>query len=185
MLPTVDVVLPCLDEAEGLAWLLPRLPDRMRARFQALRLHCEFEPLFNKSAPNLMEYHDAAGIQYTWTYVVTVRRAPAFGQGQNPEHQEFLALSQGEDIARPDRLSRLFHPRPVQPHFACPVGGLGNREQGDNERRFHTHRCSSTATCAESSIAASLRYAHSPGEVIDIRDLDALSRIITVIVRGW
>ena len=31
MLPIVDVVLPCLDEAEGLAWLLPRLPDRMRA----------------------------------------------------------------------------------------------------------------------------------------------------------
>jgi len=31
MLPRVDVVLPCLDEAEGLAWLLPRLPDGMRA----------------------------------------------------------------------------------------------------------------------------------------------------------
>ncbi|WP_036963514.1 glycosyltransferase family 2 protein [Promicromonospora kroppenstedtii] len=31
MLRTVDVVLPCLDEAEGLAWLLPRLPDGMRA----------------------------------------------------------------------------------------------------------------------------------------------------------
>lgn len=31
MLPTVDVVLPCLDEAEGLAWLLPRLPEGMRA----------------------------------------------------------------------------------------------------------------------------------------------------------
>jgi glycosyltransferase involved in cell wall biosynthesis len=31
MSPTVDVVLPCLDEAEGLAWLLPRLPDQMRA----------------------------------------------------------------------------------------------------------------------------------------------------------
>ncbi|GAB4083784.1 glycosyltransferase family 2 protein [Myceligenerans cantabricum] len=31
MVPTVDVVLPCLDEAEGLAWLLPRLPDGMRA----------------------------------------------------------------------------------------------------------------------------------------------------------
>lgn len=29
--PVVDVVLPCLDEAEGLAWLLPRLPDGMRA----------------------------------------------------------------------------------------------------------------------------------------------------------
>lgn len=29
--PTVDVVLPCLDEAEGLAWLLPRLPAGMRA----------------------------------------------------------------------------------------------------------------------------------------------------------
>lgn len=31
MLPTVDVILPCLDEVEGLAWLLPRLPDQMRA----------------------------------------------------------------------------------------------------------------------------------------------------------
>ncbi|MFI9485771.1 glycosyltransferase family 2 protein [Promicromonospora sp. NPDC052451] len=29
--PTVDLVLPCLDEAEGLAWLLPRLPDGVRA----------------------------------------------------------------------------------------------------------------------------------------------------------
>ncbi|PJJ70381.1 glycosyl transferase family 2 [Sediminihabitans luteus] len=28
---TIDVVLPCLDEAEGLAWLLPRLPDGVRA----------------------------------------------------------------------------------------------------------------------------------------------------------
>ncbi|MBD5784835.1 glycosyltransferase family 2 protein [Cellulosimicrobium terreum] len=28
---TVDVVLPCLDEAQGLAWLLPRLPAGMRA----------------------------------------------------------------------------------------------------------------------------------------------------------
>lgn len=31
MVRDVDVVLPCLDEAEGLTWLLPRLPDRMRA----------------------------------------------------------------------------------------------------------------------------------------------------------
>jgi glycosyltransferase involved in cell wall biosynthesis len=31
MLREVDVVLPCLDEAEGLTWLLPRLPDGMRA----------------------------------------------------------------------------------------------------------------------------------------------------------
>lgn len=31
MVRDVDVVLPCLDEAEGLAWLLPRLPDGMRA----------------------------------------------------------------------------------------------------------------------------------------------------------
>jgi putative aminopeptidase FrvX len=30
-----------------------------------------------------------------------------------------------------------------------------------------------------------LRYAHSPGEVIDVRDLDALAKIITAIVRGW
>jgi glycosyltransferase involved in cell wall biosynthesis len=29
--PTVDVVLPCLDEAQGLAWLLPRIPAGMRA----------------------------------------------------------------------------------------------------------------------------------------------------------
>ncbi|GAA1722136.1 glycosyltransferase family 2 protein [Isoptericola hypogeus] len=29
--PTVDVVLPCLDEAAGLAWLLPRVPHGMRA----------------------------------------------------------------------------------------------------------------------------------------------------------
>jgi putative aminopeptidase len=30
-----------------------------------------------------------------------------------------------------------------------------------------------------------LRYAHSPGEVIDVRDLDALSKIITAITRSW
>ncbi|WP_407317207.1 glycosyltransferase family 2 protein [Isoptericola halotolerans] len=29
--PTIDVVLPCLDEAEGLSWLLPRLPAGARA----------------------------------------------------------------------------------------------------------------------------------------------------------
>lgn len=30
-----------------------------------------------------------------------------------------------------------------------------------------------------------LRYSHSPAEVIDTRDLDALSRIVTVIAKGW
>jgi putative aminopeptidase FrvX len=30
-----------------------------------------------------------------------------------------------------------------------------------------------------------LRYSHSPGEVIDTRDLDALSRIITVLAKSW
>ncbi|MCB7135893.1 glycosyltransferase family 2 protein [Cellulosimicrobium marinum] len=29
--PTVDLVLPCLDEAAGLAWLLPRVPAGVRA----------------------------------------------------------------------------------------------------------------------------------------------------------
>jgi putative aminopeptidase FrvX len=30
-----------------------------------------------------------------------------------------------------------------------------------------------------------LRYSHSPGEVIDTRDLDALSKIITVLAKNW
>ena len=30
-----------------------------------------------------------------------------------------------------------------------------------------------------------LRYSHSPGEVIDTRDLDALSKIVTVLARSW
>src|SRR5205085_2214348 len=30
-----------------------------------------------------------------------------------------------------------------------------------------------------------LRYSHSPGEVIDTRDLDALAKIITVLARNW
>lgn len=30
-----------------------------------------------------------------------------------------------------------------------------------------------------------LRYAHSPGEVVDTRDLDALGKIITVIAKSW
>ncbi|HEX8882438.1 MAG TPA: M20/M25/M40 family metallo-hydrolase [Candidatus Acidoferrum sp.] len=30
-----------------------------------------------------------------------------------------------------------------------------------------------------------LRYSHSPGEVIDARDLDALSKIVTVLARSW
>jgi putative aminopeptidase FrvX len=30
-----------------------------------------------------------------------------------------------------------------------------------------------------------LRYSHSPGEVIDTRDLDALARIIAVVARSW
>jgi len=69
------------------------LPERMRERFQDLRLHFEFEPLFNKSAPNLLEYHDAAGIQYTWTYVVTVRRAPSFGLTMRPPTARTRLLS--------------------------------------------------------------------------------------------
>jgi putative aminopeptidase FrvX len=30
-----------------------------------------------------------------------------------------------------------------------------------------------------------LRYSHSPGEVIDVRDLDALARIVAVLARTW
>ena len=30
-----------------------------------------------------------------------------------------------------------------------------------------------------------LRYSHSPGEVIDTRDLDALSKVVTVLARSW
>ena len=30
-----------------------------------------------------------------------------------------------------------------------------------------------------------LRYSHSPGEVIDTRDLDALARIVAVIAKNW
>jgi putative aminopeptidase FrvX len=30
-----------------------------------------------------------------------------------------------------------------------------------------------------------LRYSHSPGEVIDTRDLDALARIVAVVARNW
>lgn len=30
-----------------------------------------------------------------------------------------------------------------------------------------------------------LRYAHSPGELIDTRDLDALARIVAVLAKEW
>jgi putative aminopeptidase FrvX len=30
-----------------------------------------------------------------------------------------------------------------------------------------------------------LRYAHSPAEVIDTRDLDALQRIVALLARSW
>jgi putative aminopeptidase FrvX len=30
-----------------------------------------------------------------------------------------------------------------------------------------------------------LRYSHSPAEVVDTRDVDALARIIAVIARSW
>jgi putative aminopeptidase FrvX len=30
-----------------------------------------------------------------------------------------------------------------------------------------------------------LRYSHSPGEVIDTKDLDALSKIVEVLARKW
>jgi putative aminopeptidase len=30
-----------------------------------------------------------------------------------------------------------------------------------------------------------LRYSHSPGEVIDTRDVDALARIIEVLAKNW
>jgi putative aminopeptidase FrvX len=30
-----------------------------------------------------------------------------------------------------------------------------------------------------------LRYSHSPGEVIDTRDVDALSKIVTALARSW
>jgi putative aminopeptidase FrvX len=34
-------------------------------------------------------------------------------------------------------------------------------------------------------IAWPLRYSHSPGEVIDTRDVDALARIVAAIARSW
>src|SRR5262249_37182867 len=30
-----------------------------------------------------------------------------------------------------------------------------------------------------------LRYSHSPGEVVDVRDVEALGKIITAISQGW
>jgi putative aminopeptidase FrvX len=30
-----------------------------------------------------------------------------------------------------------------------------------------------------------LRYAHSPGEVVDVRDVEALGRIIAAVARSW
>jgi putative aminopeptidase FrvX len=30
-----------------------------------------------------------------------------------------------------------------------------------------------------------LRYSHSPGEVIDTRDVDSLARIIAVLAKNW
>jgi putative aminopeptidase FrvX len=30
-----------------------------------------------------------------------------------------------------------------------------------------------------------LRYSHSPGEVIDTKDLDALGKIVTVLAQSW
>jgi putative aminopeptidase FrvX len=35
------------------------------------------------------------------------------------------------------------------------------------------------------AIAWPLRYAHSPGELIDTRDVDALTRVVTVVSKGW
>ena len=34
-------------------------------------------------------------------------------------------------------------------------------------------------------LAWPLRYSHSPAEVIDVRDAQALGRIIAVLARGW
>jgi SAM-dependent methyltransferase len=60
------------------------LPDRMRARFEKLRLQFHFLPLFNNSVPQFMEFHDSVGIQYTWAYVVTVRKGGAFKLTMQP-----------------------------------------------------------------------------------------------------
>lgn len=54
------------------------LPDRLRARCRDLPLQFDFRPLFNNSAPELLDFHDSVGIQYTWAYIVTVRRAAPF-----------------------------------------------------------------------------------------------------------
>ncbi|HWX25050.1 MAG TPA: M42 family peptidase, partial [Vicinamibacteria bacterium] len=34
-------------------------------------------------------------------------------------------------------------------------------------------------------LAWPLRYSHSPGEVIDTRDLDALARIVAILAGSW
>ena len=70
----VAVLLCCSPVVKGTAVL----PDRIRRRFGRLRLAFDFAPLFNNTPPELIDYHEACGIQYTWAYIVTVRRAPSF-----------------------------------------------------------------------------------------------------------
>jgi SAM-dependent methyltransferase len=60
------------------------LPARMRERFQNVHLSFDFQPLFNKSAPEFLAFHDSFGIQYTWAYIVNVRRSPTFRLTMQP-----------------------------------------------------------------------------------------------------
>jgi len=53
-----------------------------------------------------------------------------------------------------------------------------------------TCRLCSVNTAARNPVPSShkcfpLRYSHSPAEVIDVRDAEALGRIIAVLAQGW
>ena len=61
-------------------------------------------------------------------------------------------------------------------HIAAQYGVTGGGNDGSAFLRFGS---------TDVALGWPLRYSHSPGEVIDTRDLDALSKIITAVARSW
>lgn len=61
-------------------------------------------------------------------------------------------------------------------HIAAQYGVTGGGNDGSAFLQFGS---------TDVALGWPLRYSHSPGEVIDTRDLDALAKIITAIARNW
>jgi putative aminopeptidase FrvX len=100
--------------------------------------------------------------------------SPRFGDAQVGKGFAIRALDNSNIVPQKDvdRLIRLARANQIPVQYGITAGGNDGSEFVP-------------LGAVDVAIAWPLRYAHSPGEVIDTRDVDALARIVAVIAKSW